>query len=207
MGYPGVRVLIGPLSFGWMEGPRSQKSRSGAPGTRLCEARQISPPEQERKLLRALSLDSMQKGDLLALAGFDRTAADSIVARRRSGDEMSATIHGAQPLAKLDQWDDSSKVATKKGSLKRSSAFDATATPGVAEFYRLNHEGQIVEYVLGKEKEYFSLNKGMKSIWEAAEFLNTLVDDSDPTRTLPRSSIFCRHRRRSDAMVIRDGWY
>ena len=33
---------------------------------------------------------------------------------------------------------------------------------------------------MAKEKEYFGLNKGEKSIWEAAEFLNTLVDDVDP---------------------------
>ena len=56
--------------------------------------------------------------------------------------------------------------------------------PAVAEFYRLNHEQQTVDYVLEKEKEYFGLNKGMKSIWEAAEFLNTLVDDSDPDTDL-----------------------
>ena len=37
---------------------------------------------------------------------------------------------------------------------------------------------------MAKEKEYFGLNKGQKSIWEAAEFLNTLVDDSDPDTDL-----------------------
>ena len=58
------------------------------------------------------------------------------------------------------------------------------ATPGVAEFYRLNHENQTVAYVLEKEKQYFGLTKGMKSVWEAAEFLNTLVDDSDPDTDL-----------------------
>jgi inositol oxygenase len=43
---------------------------------------------------------------------------------------------------------------------------------------------QTVRYVLGKEKEYFGLNKGQKTVWEAAEFLNTLVDDSDPDTDL-----------------------
>ena len=62
--------------------------------------------------------------------------------------------------------------------------YDAQTPPRVAEFYRQNHENMTVEYVLAKEAEYFSLNKGQKTIWEAAEFLNRLVDDSDPDTDL-----------------------
>ena len=74
---------------------------------------------------------------------------------------MSATIPHTQPLAKLDQWDDFVEGRYKEGkSEEEFRVYDATATPGVAEFYRLNHEGQTVDYVLGKETEYFSLKKG-----------------------------------------------
>ena len=38
----------------------------------------------------------------------------------------------------------------------------STANPGVAEFYRINHEHQTVDYVLGKEKEYFGLTREQK---------------------------------------------
>lgn len=62
--------------------------------------------------------------------------------------------------------------------------YDAAAQPGVAEFYRLNHQYQTLDFVLAKEKEYYALAKGKKSIWEAAEYLNTLVDDSDPDTDL-----------------------
>jgi inositol oxygenase len=62
--------------------------------------------------------------------------------------------------------------------------YDARSKPGVAEFYRLNHERQTVDYALRKEKEYFGLKKGRKTAWEAADFLNTLVDDSDPDTDL-----------------------
>jgi len=62
--------------------------------------------------------------------------------------------------------------------------YDARSKPGVAEFYRLNHERQTVDYVLRKEKEYFGLKRGRKTTWEAADFLNTLVDDSDPDTDL-----------------------
>jgi hypothetical protein len=98
---------------------------------------------------------------------------------------MSVTLHSGQPLEHLDQWDDFIEGRYREGKSEAEfRVYDAAATPGVAEFYRLNHEGQTVAYVLDKEKKYFSLNKGMKSIWEAAEFLNTLVDDSDPDTDL-----------------------
>jgi len=96
-----------------------------------------------------------------------------------------AIVHANQPLHDLDEWDDFLAGRYKEGkSESEFRQYDATAAPGVAEFYRQNHENMTVEYVLGKEKEYFSLNKGQKSIWEAAEFLNTLVDDSDPDTDL-----------------------
>jgi inositol oxygenase len=92
---------------------------------------------------------------------------------------------GAKPLADLDQWDDFIGGRYKEGrSESEFRQYDATALPGVAEFYRLNHEGQTLAYVLAKEAQYFALNKGIKTIWEAADFLNTLVDDSDPDTDL-----------------------
>ena len=120
---------------------------------------------------------------------------------------MSASIPHAQPLAQLDQWDDFVEGRYKEGKSKENSAFmTRRQRRSVAEFYRLNHEGQTVDYVLGKEQEYFGLKKGMKTIWEAADFLNTLVDDSDPDTISPRPSICCRRPKRSGATVIRDGW-
>jgi len=97
----------------------------------------------------------------------------------------STTTSAAGPLTELDQWDDFIEGRYREGKSETEfRIYDASAMPGVAEFYRLNHEGQTVDYVLQKEKEYFGLNKGMKTIWEAAEFLNTLVDDSDPDTDL-----------------------
>jgi inositol oxygenase len=54
------------------------------------------------------------------------------------------------------------------------------ARPGVAEFYRLNHTHQTLAFVLAKKNEYLSLSRRTMTVWEALEFLNTLVDDSDP---------------------------
>ena len=89
------------------------------------------------------------------------------------------------PLGDLDEWDEFLAGRYKEGKSETEfRQYDAEANPGVAEFYRLNHEFQTHDYVLGKEKQYFGLTRGKKTVWEAAEYLNTLVDDSDPDTDL-----------------------
>lgn len=50
----------------------------------------------------------------------------------------------------------------------------------VREFYRLNHLNQTFDFVVEKEQEFKQFKKKQMTFWEAVEFLNTLVDDSDP---------------------------
>ncbi len=52
------------------------------------------------------------------------------------------------------------------------------------EFYRINHANQTYEFVLRKKREFLSLNRTKMSTWDAMEYLNTLVDDSDPDTAL-----------------------
>lgn len=54
------------------------------------------------------------------------------------------------------------------------------ALPRVETFYAANHTHQTLSFVLDKKRDYLSLNRKTLSVWEALEFLNTLVDDSDP---------------------------
>ena len=54
------------------------------------------------------------------------------------------------------------------------------ARPQVLEFYRLNHTYQTLDFVLGKKRDYLALNRKSMTVWETLDFLNTLVDDSDP---------------------------
>ena len=51
---------------------------------------------------------------------------------------------------------------------------------GVKNFYRLNHQYQTYDFVSKKEKEFLAFNRKKMSLWDAVDFLNTLVDDSDP---------------------------
>ena len=55
--------------------------------------------------------------------------------------------------------------------------------------------------MLAKEEQYFSLRKGQKTIWQAAEFLNTLVDDSDPDTDLTQ----IEHLLQTSEAMRRDG--
>jgi inositol oxygenase len=57
----------------------------------------------------------------------------------------------------------------------------------VREFYRLNHLNQTFDFVLEKEKKFKQFNKKQLTFWEAVEFLNTLVDDSDPDTDLDQT--------------------
>jgi inositol oxygenase len=94
---------------------------------------------------------------------------------------MSRAIIDQGPLAELDEWDDF--VATRYKQGKGDEEFRnyrADANPTVTEFYRLNHANQTLEYILKKKAEFTSLTRGEKSIWGMTDYLNTLVDDSDP---------------------------
>jgi inositol oxygenase len=101
----------------------------------------------------------------------------------------------SRPLADLEDWDEFLKqrypepeAEQKPGAGgKPEEAFRdyrAEARPGVKEFYRLNHAHQTLDFVRGKKAEYLPRKKREMGIWEAMEFLNTLVDDSDPDTDL-----------------------
>jgi len=89
------------------------------------------------------------------------------------------------PLQQLDEWDDFVATRYRQGkSEEEFRNYKADANPTVTEFYRLNHAHQTLDFVLNKKAEYCSLNRDRKSIWGMAEYLNTLVDDSDPDTDL-----------------------
>jgi len=116
---------------------------------------------------------------------------------------MAAHIASSNtPLKDIDEWDDFLTSRYQEGKSEAEfRQYDEKATPGVAEFYRLNHKYQTYEYVIAKENEYFGLNKGEKSIWETAKFLNTLVDDSDPDTDLTQ----IEHLLQTSEAIRKDG--
>jgi inositol oxygenase len=79
--------------------------------------------------------------------------------------------------------------------------YEADARPSVREFYRQNHRYQTYDFVLGKKREYLAFNRRQMGIWEAAEYLNTLVDDSDPDTDLSQ----LEHLLQTAEAIRRDG--
>lgn len=91
----------------------------------------------------------------------------------------------SQPLQDLDEWE--SFLLERYPQPEQKSTFrdyGENVRPGVREFYRQNHTNQSLDFVLAKEKEFLGRTRQRMGIWEAMEFLNTLVDDSDPDTEL-----------------------
>jgi inositol oxygenase len=110
--------------------------------------------------------------------------------------------HLNAPLQSLDEWDDFVASRYRKGKSDHEFRdYSADANPGVTEFYRQNHACQTLDFVRQKRAEYLKLNRGPKSIWEAAEYLNTLVDDSDPDTDLSQ----IEHLMQTSEAIRRDG--
>lgn len=85
------------------------------------------------------------------------------------------------PLADLDDWE-SAHEAAEPGQTFRD--YRDNVRPGVVEFYRQNHREQTLAFVLEKKRQYLGKTRRRMGLWEAMEFLNTLVDDSDPDTEL-----------------------
>jgi inositol oxygenase len=115
---------------------------------------------------------------------------------------MRGREEAAEPLQSLEQWDDFVASRYRPGkSQEEFRNYSEQANPGVAEFYRQNHSRQTLDFVLAKRAEYLPLTRGKKSIWEAAEYLNTLVDDSDPDTDLSQ----IEHLLQTSEAIRRDG--
>ena len=94
------------------------------------------------------------------------------------------------PLKSLDVWEDDvlARYPDPESIAKKSKDdfrdYDNTERDTVREFYRLNHKYQTYDFVLNKEKEFLKFNKKEMTVWDAFQFLNQLVDDSDPDTDL-----------------------
>jgi len=56
-----------------------------------------------------------------------------------------------------------------------------------------------------KKRQYLAKDRGKMSIWEALDYLNTLVDESDPDTIFRKSNTTCKLPRPFARTVIRAG--
>lgn len=120
----------------------------------------------------------------------------------------------ANPLQSLDEWEDFLKDRYPDPSA--ANGFKATdpekkkeefrdykknARPSVREFYRQNHKHQTYDFSGEKRKQFLGLSNRKMTVWEAIEYLNTLVDDSDPDTDLTQ----LEHLLQTSEQIRRDG--
>src|ERR1700728_103287 len=110
-------------------------------------------------------------------------------------------MHVPGPLQTLEQWDDF--VGERYNPNKKTEEFRdySNTTPGVVEFYRQNHARQTRSFVLDKKRQYAGLTRSKMGIWEALDYLNTLVDESDPDTDLSQID----HNLQAAEAIRRDG--
>lgn len=95
------------------------------------------------------------------------------------------------PLNSLDEWEDAvlqrypdpEAIASSK-STEEYRNYDNPERDTVREFYRLNHTYQTYDFVQEKRHEFLKFDKKEMPVWQAFDFLNQLVDDSDPDTDL-----------------------
>ena len=93
------------------------------------------------------------------------------------------------PLASLDEWEEAvlERYPEPDTPAKTKDEFRNYEEPGrdtVREFYRLNHTYQTHSFVKEKQDNYLKFDKKQMPVWQAFDFLNQLVDDSDPDTDL-----------------------
>jgi inositol oxygenase len=95
------------------------------------------------------------------------------------------------PLQSLDEWEDDllqrypdPETIAKNKTTEEYRNYDNPQRDTVREFYRLNHKYQTYSFVQEKKKEFLKFDKKKMPVWAAFDFLNQLVDDSDPDTDL-----------------------
>jgi inositol oxygenase len=114
----------------------------------------------------------------------------------------------SNPLSSLDVWEDDllerypdpSSIAKEKGKEKFRN-YEDPKRETVREFYRLNHTYQTYDFVLQKEKQFLNFDKKQMPVWDAFQFLNQLVDDSDPDTDLDQF----QHLLQTSEAIRKDG--
>ena len=90
----------------------------------------------------------------------------------------------AKPQGALHAWEEfiEENVYPQPGTKAKEDYrnYDNPARDTVRDFYQQNHGRQTLEFVRQKRDAFLGLNRRRMSIFEALDFLNTLVDDSDP---------------------------
>jgi inositol oxygenase len=112
------------------------------------------------------------------------------------------------PLNSLDEWEEDVLERYPDPEIENSSKekeefrnYETPRRDTVKEFYKLNHKYQTYDFVEEKKKEFLQFNKKEMPVWEAFDFLNQLVDDSDPDTDMDQ----LQHLLQTSEAIRQDG--
>ncbi len=121
---------------------------------------------------------------------------------------MNVTSFEAEPLNNLDEWEDDvlrrypnpDDITTEKSTTEFRN-YDEPVRDTVKEFYRLNHKYQTYDFVQEKRNDFLQFSRKEMTVWDAFDFLNKLVDDSDPDTDLTQ----LQHLLQTSEAIRKDG--
>jgi inositol oxygenase len=109
------------------------------------------------------------------------------------------------PLGSLDEWEADVVLRYPEPGTKQKENYrnyvDSDRVATVKKFYEMNHTYQTYDFVIDKEREFLKFDKRQMSVWDAVDFLNTLVDDSDPDTDLDQF----QHLLQTSEAIRQDG--
>ena len=118
---------------------------------------------------------------------------------------MNYTDKEIKPLESIEDWEDEVLTRYPEPNTKAKEEYrnyvDSERVDTVREFYKLNHTYQTYDFVCEKENEFLKFNKKEMSIWDAVDFLNTLIDDSDPDTSMDQ----LQHLMQTSEAIRADG--
>jgi inositol oxygenase len=92
------------------------------------------------------------------------------------------------PLNSIEDWETEVLTRYPEPNTKAKEDYrnyvDSERVDTVRDFYRLNHTYQTYDFAKEKRENWLKFDKKEMNIWDAIDFLNTLVDDSDPDTSL-----------------------
>ena len=123
-------------------------------------------------------------------------------------DNQPVSANKINPLHSLDEWEEDvlerypEPGANISGKSKEAFRdYETTVRDTVKEFYQLNHQYQTYDFVVQQKNNYLRFNKKEMPVWDAFDFLNQLVDDSDPDTDLDQ----LQHLLQTSEAIRRDG--
>lgn len=118
---------------------------------------------------------------------------------------MNYTEKEIKPLDSIEDWEDEVLTRYPEPNTKAKEEYrnyvDSERVDIVKEFYKLNHTYQTYDFVCEKENEFLKFDKREMSIWDAVDFLNTLIDDSDPDTSMDQ----LQHLMQTSEAIRSDG--